>query len=292
MNPARFGMPERLGFAVEAILENFPFGIHESMRKGEGLTFASIRDYQEGDPMKRVDWMRSMERSEDLDELLVREFDTERKLRVVVMVDVARGMHIPQAKASVARALLWLSALSAFRMRDSVHLHFCFDPDEGGIISSPELSSGEDVSDFLRAVRTGEAKSVLPKETSVLEALGGGLPPDTFLVVISDLARSDERFAMIPDLIAPSRHSRLLFAVLDEWQGVAPISSLVSVSVGDKASDISGRAGGELERMKREVRARQERSLSAARKRGHISARIPVFAKSPFDELVWRLSVA
>ena len=287
------GLPDRLLFHVRAILENFHFGIHESVRKGDGMTFAAIRDFQEGEPLKRVDWMRSLERSHDLDELLIREFEPEKQMEVVIMLDAMRGMHVPLRKAEAAVALLWLSALSAFKMRDVVRIFVAFDQAEGGIIASPRCVDEQEVNEFLRAIARGQLQSSIDPGATALDVLGGSLPNDTFVVAISDFEREQKFFAHLADRATPSRHSRLLLAVLDGWEGVAPLPALISVQgeSGGRRREIDARPGGELELTKRKISEAQEELLTSAWKRGHIAARIPVFAERPFEELVRKLAI-
>ncbi len=288
------GISGPLLLQVRAILENFRFGIHESVRKGEGMNFAAIREYQEGESLRRVDWMRSLERSPELDELMIREFEPEKQMQVTVILDAARGLHVPERKGKIAVALLWLALLSAFKMRDIARVIIAFDADEGGIVSSPMLSVEQDADEFLRAVSEGHVPTHYPRGATALEVLGGSLPNDTFLVAISDFEREDGFLSRIAEVSAPSRHSRLLVVAVDGWESVSPVSSLLSIQEGGRKSsrEIDGRSGGELDLMKRRIRERQEAVLANAWKRGHIAARVPVFSERPFEELVRKLSIA
>lgn len=293
MSFARGSISERALFQIRAVLENLRYGIHESIRKGEGLNFAAIREYEEGESLKRVDWMRSLERSHDLDELMVREFEPEKQMHVVVMLDARRGMHIPRRKGEMAVALSWLAALSAFKMRDTLKLIIAFDPDEGGVIASPYLRGEEDLDEFFRAVAAGEVPSTFPNDISAIEVMGGSLPNDTFVVVISDFEQEGGFFAEIGERLAPSRHGRLFLLAVDGWEGVSPIPALLSLSLGrdGRPLEIDARAGGELDALKQSARRRQHAILESAWKRGHLSVRVPVFAERPFDTLLNTLAV-
>ena len=219
------------------------------------MNFAAIREYQEGESLRRVDWMRSLERSTDLDELMIREFEPEKQMQVAVLLDAARGLHVPERKARMAVALLWLALLSAFKMRDTARIIVAFDDDEGGIVSSPTLSGEQDADEFLRAVSEGHVPTHHPRGATALEVLGGSLPNDTFLVAISDFEREDGFLSRIAETVAPSRHSRLLLLAIDGWKSVSPVSSLLSIEEGGhgRTREIDARSGGELDLMKMRI---------------------------------------
>lgn len=63
-------------------------GPHVSRAAGSGIEFAGLRDYQPGDPVRRVNWARSS-RS---DVMLVNEQAQERMADVVVMIDAIRDV--------------------------------------------------------------------------------------------------------------------------------------------------------------------------------------------------------
>lgn len=63
-------------------------GPHVSRAAGAGIEFAGLRDYQPGDPVRRVNWVRSSSR----ETLLVNEYSQERMADVVVMIDAIRDV--------------------------------------------------------------------------------------------------------------------------------------------------------------------------------------------------------
>jgi len=61
-------------------------GDYPSRRKGQGLEFMDIRDYQAGDEMKRINWKATAR----TDKLMVNEFESERTGDTVILLDVRR----------------------------------------------------------------------------------------------------------------------------------------------------------------------------------------------------------
>ena len=60
-------------------------GDYSSARKGSGLEFDQIRDYQEGDDVRFIDWKATARQ----DKLLIREYIEERSRSLIIVVDVS-----------------------------------------------------------------------------------------------------------------------------------------------------------------------------------------------------------
>jgi uncharacterized protein (DUF58 family) len=66
-------------------------GVHLGRRKGEGVEFAGIREYQPGDPLRAVNWPVSARR----DRLHVTERLAEQSAKVVCLIDASSDIHQP-----------------------------------------------------------------------------------------------------------------------------------------------------------------------------------------------------
>ncbi|MDX1492426.1 MAG: DUF58 domain-containing protein [Longimicrobiales bacterium] len=64
-------------------------GLRRTRRRGEGLEFESLREYQRGDDPRTVDWKASARRTE----LVVRNYQIERNQTVVLAIDAGRLMR-------------------------------------------------------------------------------------------------------------------------------------------------------------------------------------------------------
>ena len=67
------------------LLSGTLIGDYSSAKKGSGLEFDQIRDYQEGDDVRFIDWKASARQ----DKLLVREYIEERSRALILAVDVS-----------------------------------------------------------------------------------------------------------------------------------------------------------------------------------------------------------
>lgn len=279
------GLRDDLVFEIETVLAVLRNGLHSSAQKGEGITYVGQRDFEEGDELRQVDVPRSLEKSPKFNELVTRLFEPERKIIVWIALDCTSGMKFPRKKTEIAMGLLWLSALSAFRRRDSVRILLAFDAKEGGCMCSDECYSVDDVNDFLLKVKDDEVVPVSEGEGRTTEFLGGKIPQDGFLVAVSDFI-SDGFLSLkeIEDLNA-DRHSRALFAIIDEWTGVVPPKGIFSAL--DNVSGAMKKFGKkEVEGLRGAALKRQEAIASTAEHSGNLVARIPIERDNPFEEVV------
>ena len=63
-------------------------GVRSLRRRGEGLSFANLREYAVGDDPRRIDWKATARRAQ----LITREFTIERAQTVVTLIDAGRSM--------------------------------------------------------------------------------------------------------------------------------------------------------------------------------------------------------
>ncbi|MEA2071497.1 MAG: DUF58 domain-containing protein, partial [Asgard group archaeon] len=64
------------------------FGLHKTKLKGTGMEFWGIRDYYPEDAFKYIDW-KAFSRTR---KLKIREFETEKNVRIMVLLDTSRSM--------------------------------------------------------------------------------------------------------------------------------------------------------------------------------------------------------
>lgn len=99
-------------------------GGHLTRRRGESLAFREFTPYQAGDDIRAVDWRVSARFGED-HEPLVRRFEAEQPLHLVVSVDMRSSMWYPHPLPKIQIALWLAEALARLtcRRRDQFVLH-------------------------------------------------------------------------------------------------------------------------------------------------------------------------
>jgi len=94
-------------------------GVRKSRRRGEGIEFHQLRDYREGDSLRRIDWKATSRQSR----LIAREYQDERDQQVVFLLDTGRRMLAKDGELShfdhALNAMLLLSFV-ALRQGDAV----------------------------------------------------------------------------------------------------------------------------------------------------------------------------
>ncbi|MBF25179.1 MAG: DUF58 domain-containing protein [Flavobacteriales bacterium] len=85
---------DNLDFFAKQVVEGFLTGLHKSPYHGFSVEFAEHRLYNQGDPIKHVDW-KLFGRS---DKLFVKKFEEETNLRSFILLDTSSSMYFPEHK--------------------------------------------------------------------------------------------------------------------------------------------------------------------------------------------------
>jgi uncharacterized protein (DUF58 family) len=93
-------------------------GEYRSVFRGQGIEFAEVRDYQEGDDFRAIDWNVSARMAHPF----VKTFMEERELTLLLVVDQSGSLHFgrPYTKAGLAVEVAAVLALAAARHNDRV----------------------------------------------------------------------------------------------------------------------------------------------------------------------------
>lgn len=154
-------------------------GVHLGRRRGEGVEFAGIREYQSGDPLRAVNWRATARRGR----LHVTERLVEQAAQVVALIDAAQDVAQPgpsTLEVSVRGALAVVSG--ALRRGDR-----CGVAALGGVIRwmTPDLGRRHfyRVMEALLDVRAG----TMPLQRDVVDLPKAVLPQGAAVVVFSPL---------------------------------------------------------------------------------------------------------
>ncbi len=83
---------ENLELLARQVVEGFIIGLHKSPFHGFSVEFAEHRLYNQGDPLRHIDW-RVYGRT---DKLFVKRYEEETNLRCCIVVDTSSSMHFPK----------------------------------------------------------------------------------------------------------------------------------------------------------------------------------------------------
>ena len=119
LNPDILQKVRSVEIHTRRLLSGTLIGDHSSAKKGFGLDFDQLRDYQVGDDVRHIDW-NSTARS---DRTLVREYTEERNRTIMLVVDGSASMKYgssDELKSDIAAQVGSVLALVADYSRDNV----------------------------------------------------------------------------------------------------------------------------------------------------------------------------
>ena len=88
----KINITDNLDFFARQVVEGFLTGLHKSPYHGFSVEFAEHRTYNQGDPVKNVDW-KLFARS---DKLFIKKYEEETNLRCHLLLDISSSMLYPQ----------------------------------------------------------------------------------------------------------------------------------------------------------------------------------------------------
>src|SRR6266704_5917242 len=112
---------QNLELVARTVVEGFVQGLHRSPYMGFSVDFASYREYQPGDEIRRIDW-NVFSRS---DKLYVKLYEGETNTRVLILLDISGSMNYGSGdikKIDYARIVAACLSYFAYHQRDGVGL--------------------------------------------------------------------------------------------------------------------------------------------------------------------------
>ncbi len=190
------------------------FGAHKTRIKGSGTDFFGIRTYQPGDPMKFIHWP-SVAKSGG-EKMLVREFESEQNIRVILMVDASSSMGagLPRnTKLEYSIRSAVLMAYLAQEKKDTVGL-FVFDK-EPRTWMEPK-SSQSFMFQFLEALANINPQNS-PDVLGATEYLVPRLNKASYIVLFTDLEYPSEDLLESMKKLRAHKHRVTIISPFGPW---------------------------------------------------------------------------
>ncbi|MDE0087067.1 MAG: DUF58 domain-containing protein [Candidatus Poribacteria bacterium] len=240
-------------------------GEYKSIFKGQGITFDEVREYQEGDEIRTIDWNVTAR----MGHAYVKKYVEERELVMMLLVDMSASTafgSIPETKAEIAAEIAALLAFSAIKNNDKVGL-ICFTDTVEHFVA-PRKGKRH----VLRVVRDILRFQPSQSGTNIAEALifaDQVLKPHSVVFLISDFMDTDYQKQL---RITAKRHSLIAITLQDRREVEMPNVGLIEFE------DAETR-----ERMVVDTRSEQARQLYAGLNQEADAARLQVFRASQTD---------
>ena len=203
------------------------YGAQRSKQKGLGSEFYAIRKYVFGDQFRLIDWKASAR----LQQLIVREFESERTINIMILIDSSNSMAggaIDNTKFEYAiRACMLLTKIALTR-RDNVGVYTFSDKKNFRYL---EPGSGDDyfyrVLDFVAKVKP-EGKC---KIFEAMDYFVRRYQKRSLIFLISDLEEDSQKIADAVRKLIPFNHTVIIINPFSPWFEVHE----VNLSSTDKA---------------------------------------------------------
>lgn len=206
---------QKLRLALRKTVPAQSLGAHLRRKQGQSLQFRDYRDYQRGDDIRAVDWRASLRRGDNRD-LIVKTFEAEERMTLVLVVDVRAAMRLPVAAPKLLYALWSMRCLAqvAAEAGDDVILSTLFGPQD----AAPRKARGRAVPEaahrFAHEIWQSVSAPLAAEPVAKVEALVARLKPASAVVLLSDLLFADAPGA-VTRLALAAQQSRRAFFVME-----------------------------------------------------------------------------
>ncbi|MDE0637421.1 MAG: DUF58 domain-containing protein [Candidatus Poribacteria bacterium] len=240
-------------------------GEYKSIFKGQGITFDEVREYQEGDEIRTIDWNVTAR----MGHAYVKKYVEERELVMMLLVDMSASTafgSIPETKAEIAAEIAALLAFSAIKNNDKVGL-ICFTDTVEHFVA-PRKGKRH----VLRVVRDILRFQPNHSGTAIAEALifaDQVLKPHSVVFLISDFKDTDYQKQL---RITGKRHSLIAITLQDRREIEMPNVGLIEFEDAETG-----------ERVVVDTRSEQARQLYAELTQKTDAERLQVFRGSQTD---------
>ncbi len=240
-------------------------GEYKSIFKGQGITFDEVREYQEGDEIRAIDWNVTAR----MGHAYVKKYVEERELVMMLLVDMSASTafgSIPETKAEIAAEIAALLAFSAIKNNDRVGL-ICFTDTVEHFVA-PRNGKRH----VLRVVRDILRFQPSHSGTDIAEALifaDQVLKPHSVVFLISDFKDTDYQKQL---RIIGKRHSLIAITLQDRREVEMPNVGLIEFEDAETG-----------ERMVVDTRSEQARQLYVRLNQEANAARLQAFQASQTD---------
>lgn len=212
---------QRIDIFTNRLVNTVFAGEYRSVFKGQGITFDEVREYQEGDEIRTIDWNVTAR----MGHAYIKKYVEERELTMMLLVDMSASTSfgsVSETKAEIAAEIAALLAFSAIRNNDKVGL-ICFTD-----TVEHYVTPGKGKKHVLRVIRDILRFQPNRTKTDISEALSFAnkiLKPHCVVFLISDFMDTDYQKQL---RVTAKRHSLIAITLIDRRELDIPNIGLIT----------------------------------------------------------------
>lgn len=196
-------------------------GDFRTLFKGSGFEFNQLREYEQGDDIRFIDWKSSARNNK----ILVKQYLEDRNRIVILMVDFSNSTTFGsnETKLNMIQKIAGVLAFTGLHSKDSVGLVIFTDQIEFFL---PPGNSRSHIINLVAQLFSHKAKSIKSDFSHSLKQLSKYLNKRALVCVISDFMFSiDNKFLSTLNNI----HDLILFRCIDELEEKFPKAGLLNI---------------------------------------------------------------
>ncbi|NJC24738.1 DUF58 domain-containing protein [Neolewinella antarctica] len=213
---------------AQQVVEGFIIGLHKSPFHGFSVEFAEHRIYNQGEPMKNIDW-KVFART---NKMYTKRYEEETNLRCQIVIDTSSSMYFPEVTQTSDNHVnkLRFSALAAAslmnllkKQRDAFGLSL-FD-EAVGIHTRPKSSTTHYrlLLTYLQQLVENPTRKVKTATATALHQIADSIHRRSLVVIFSDMfdetEREEDLFAALQHL-KHAKHEVILFHTVDKGKEI------------------------------------------------------------------------
>ncbi len=212
---------QRIDIFTNRLVNTVFAGEYRSVFKGQGITFDEVREYQEGDEIRTIDWNVTAR----MGHAYIKKYVEERELTMMLLVDMSASISfgsVSETKAEIAAEIAALLAFSAIRNNDKVGL-ICFTDTVEHYVTPCKGKKH-----VLRVIRDILRFQPNRTKTDISEALSFAnniLKPHSVVFLISDFMDTDYQKQL---RVTAKRHSLIAITLIDRRELDIPNIGLIA----------------------------------------------------------------
>lgn len=214
---------QRIDIFTNRLVNSIFAGEYRSTFKGQGITFDEVREYQDGDEIRTIDWNVTAR----MGHAYIKKYVEERELVMMLLVDMSGSTtfgSVSRTKAEIAAEIAAILAFSAIRNNDKVGL-ICFTNTVEHYV--PPRKGKRHVLRVVRDILRFQPNHSGTDISEVLSFANNIFKPHSVIFLISDLMDTDYEKQL---RVTAKRHSLIAITLKDRRELELPNIGLIALT--------------------------------------------------------------